>query len=412
MVYTLFLTISLFFAIPSFPMEQSVLTNSGLFPILMPKEISQKCIKRLLGFQEIGRLKQVSTTCNKCWNVENICLHMLFGYCACECLTPACSIVISNNVACTKVLRYFAIVKDENMFRHFWGHDNTFRKAALCRAFDIPYHAPLQQFMDVYAGRYVSQQEMHKLNLQRLICVLRRGEIDKAITILIYGKFDIFMLYEENCTLLQKVCRLKNLSLLVALLNNNYAINDINKRGVSVIHEVVRYGTSKMIEELLMRNVKVNVPDAQGQTPLHYAAKYGKYTNLCALLECEEVLVDARCGIEATPLYYAACRGGLRSVEALAMRGADINARTLSNSTPLHAASERGKFLVADFLLKNNALVNAADYEGRTPLHLVFYIKKNPRERKQMMIDLLIEYKADPNLKDVKGRKALCFARS
>ena len=175
----------------------SALINNVLFS--MPEEIVVKGIKAWLGFQAIGRLKQVSKMCNKWWNVGDICPDASDYECACKCPTPACSIV-GNYGACTKILQHYAEIGDKEMFCHFWHHDHEFRKTVIFKVFEINYYAQVEHFMEVYAGRYVHQREIDQINLKRLIHALSKRDTVKAKTLLtlIGIRFDVFLPYKKT----------------------------------------------------------------------------------------------------------------------------------------------------------------------------------------------------------------------
>jgi ankyrin repeat protein len=71
-----------------------------------------------------------------------------------------------------------------------------------------------------------------------------------------------------------------------------------------------------------------------------------------------------------TPLHAAAEKSEPDRIEALLLRGADINARAANGQTPLHVAADNGNYGAIDMLLKRKADPNLKDNQGRTPVQL------------------------------------------
>ncbi|ELU17099.1 hypothetical protein CAPTEDRAFT_65990, partial [Capitella teleta] len=102
-------------------------------------------------------------------------------------------------------------------------------------------------------------------------------------------------------------------------------------------------------------------------------------------------------------LHKAALYGDLNKVKQLAKK--DASPLDKDNRTPLHFAVCHGHSLIVQELLEWKAKVNIADSEaGRTPL-----IKAVECCQEECVL-LMLEAKANPNLKDSQGDAALHYA--
>ncbi len=155
-------------------------------------------------------------------------------------------------------------------------------------------------------------------------------------------------------------------------------------------------------EFLLRSGVKVAVGH------LISAVKVG-YTRLAELIIDEGIDVNARGEDGSTALHVASGWGRIDIAKLLLAKGADVNARTVSQwsdsgSTPLHWAARRGRCDIAGLLLAQRANVNAKDSEGRTPLHVA------AKGCHCEVAKLLIDEGADVNTRDTDGESPLYTA--
>jgi hypothetical protein len=138
----------------------------------------------------------------------------------------------------------------------------------------------------------------------------------------------------------------------------------------------------------------INARGGVNVTPMHVAATAGHPDVLSLLLE-HGVDVDVRGGSDVTPLYWASRKGRLEAGQVLLDRGADINARGIYGQTPLSGALYKGRFEFARMLIKRGAKINFHNTStGNTPLHLAV-----ERENIQT-VQLLLEHGADVNARD------------
>ncbi len=141
--------------------------------------------------------------------------------------------------------------------------------------------------------------------------------------------------------------------------------------------EPVKKGNLPAIKRLLDKNAKVNAKDLNGYTPLMWAARTSKNDILNLLLS----------------------------------HGANINVKDKRGNTPLLLAARYSKSKVVKSLLNRIGkrvrvvYVNAQDKKGNTPL--LWAVKKN----KSKVVTLLLQYGANPNIRNNKGNNAWDLAK-
>ena len=166
-------------------------------------------------------------------------------------------------------------------------------------------------------------------------------------------------------------------------------------------------------------------------SPLHWAAYKGHY-------EMVKMLIEKGADVQghkeyASPLFWAVRYNRADIAKLLLDNGADINLRNTQGQSSLFISA---RVQITNFLLENGADPKIIDKSGNTPLHLIG-TKHMHQEAVRTIIDfnefqnfpqpenvvqeavkeqlgvarLLIEFGADPNLKNKEGKTALDFAR-
>jgi hypothetical protein len=168
----------------------------------------------------------------------------------------------------------------------------------------------------------------------------------------------------------------------------------------------VQIGDTSLVKRLIAVGVEPNAIDKYKQTPLHYAARYGQ-TDIARILlaagakpglqnnTTAEVDIPSLYYQRPEPLFLAIQCGNAAIVEMLIAAGAKVETRDLNNgATALLEAVLFLRYEIVEFLLTKHANPNAQKCTGLTSLH---YAATQGDER---MVQLLIDYHADPFIKD------------
>lgn len=173
-----------------------------------------------------------------------------------------------------------------------------------------------------------------------------------------------------------------------------------NEKGVSAVLLAAYYRKSEVLAALLATRVELNIFEA---------AATGRTERVLALLKQDARLVNACAPDGFFPLGLAIFFGHKETFGALLASGADVNAvsRESMKITPLHTAVTARQFEIARTLIALGAVVNPRQAEnGITPLH------EAAASGERALAELLLEHKADINVKTKDGKTPLAFAVS
>jgi ankyrin repeat protein len=186
-----------------------------------------------------------------------------------------------------------------------------------------------------------------------------------------------------------------NLELVKLLVEHGAEINSGAMSGAPPLQFACMDGRIETVNYLIEHGASVTNATAS----LCWAAWRG-YSNIVALLVAKGVPVNQSAGELGTPLQKA-IDGGFVNIAALLIKhGADIN-KSEGGSTLLHNSVRWGSPETVKFVLEAGANPNARDSYGITPLMCA--ASGNHVEAAK----LLLENKADPQLKNPRGQTAM-----
>lgn len=176
------------------------------------------------------------------------------------------------------------------------------------------------------------------------------------------------------------------------LLAQGVEINFVDEMGTP-LHYAAQAGNLDVVKSLVEAGAGVNARNKDGYTALHCACNSGSFGVVKYLAE-QKATIDCQSDTGITPLHEAITGKFLEIVSFLIFCGANTNLRSTSRPyfSPLHFACVCRSEKVAKILIKNGASIN---YEATDGPPLVYAIMANQQE----IVRLLLENKADPNVK-------------
>nr|CAI5855029.1 unnamed protein product [Callosobruchus analis] len=184
----------------------------------------------------------------------------------------------------------------------------------------------------------------------------------------------------------------------------DFSVNSQDENGNTLLHYAAATGNLDTTSKLLTSGAYTNILNNKGETPLHVAC-------LHAQLPAAELLVKNGANVNATDFtketpVFKAVRGGNRKLTKFILsKGAILNKFNIINEGLLHLSVIHDDIELAKLLLDleedPNECTNA---EGATPLHSATELNN------VAMVSLLVDNKADVNLKDIDGYTPLHVA--
>ncbi len=165
------------------------------------------------------------------------------------------------------------------------------------------------------------------------------------------------------------------------------------------LYHAARLGFRDLVERLIVEHPEhVNARGGLDETPMHAAAN-AENTSILSLLIEHGADMEGRMRriFGRTPLNRAAWHGRLEVGQCLLDRGANINTRDDKRDTPLINTLREGHVEFARILLERGAVIDAQNNSGKTVLHFA------AEEGYTQAVQLLLEHGADVNLRNKDG---------
>ena len=250
------------------PICQPIAKESPFF--LIPLDVIHTHLKQKVGYQGIGRIKQVSRVCNKIWNVDKIC-PVPTG-CASKCCVPACRELVENFDACTKVLGYYARKDKRGMFAHLWCYEGTYRNQFVAEMLQKKKPQWIDR-MNFYRGDYLSETEKIILCSKCLAHAMEKKDHDVVkMIILCNKKFDVSCGINYHTSLLKSACNYGDIDILLHVLGGVRHINHTDYYGKSALHYAWKRG---LFSQLIFYGADIDLLDANGRTLLFNVVEWG-----------------------------------------------------------------------------------------------------------------------------------------
>lgn len=165
-------------------------------------------------------------------------------------------------------------------------------------------------------------------------------------------------------------------------------------------------GVEAAIRLLIEQGVDVNSADGLGQTALMSAVRDARAAVVDQLLsagaDVNKSTVDGRSAV--TALHYAVGKGNLGIIQALLVKGADVNFNKETALPPLHAAIGHNNLGAVEVLLRWKADVEIRNKEDFTPLQSAV---SNGKRRE--IVEALLKAGANPNVADSQSGQTPIF---
>ncbi|KAK9680998.1 Ankyrin repeats (3 copies) [Popillia japonica] len=234
--------------------------------------------------------------------------------------------------------------------------------------------------------------------------------------ILLRKGVDINQKSRDQSTPLYVAVETENFEAVIALLSHGVEVNIVNNAGITPLCAAVKTENGDIINILLSNQADVNLVGKDGATPLITAIQRNNVGIIQLLLahDADPNFID-ECGV--TPLYIAALAGNWFVVSVLLLHNAYTSIITCGKTLLFNAirtgctslvklllttqptgTTEFTVFnditMIIEEVVGNRANINQVNEQGFSPLHIAV------ARRNLAMVELLLEYKANVNLRD------------
>ncbi|XP_055942105.1 uncharacterized protein LOC129972127 isoform X1 [Argiope bruennichi] len=287
------------------------------------------------------------------------------------------------------------------------------------------------------------------------------GDSIEMLEILLNGGADISLRNNKNQSVVEVAVSSNRLEIIKHLTQKqDININSIGMKGFSLLHIAAEIGSLEITEYLTLRGANINAKDMNDSKPIHIAAQKSHKAIVEFYLN-KNIGVNDLGHQDFTPLHFSALDDKINVCELLIQRGADVNAFAKNGMTPIHLAVFNDSGDVFRILLHNGAYYNTFDVssssklaeienesikcvlkiieklfiaiENNDPLEVEHHLKevdhhpmfsivnvrcvtnetpllRASREGYKEIVDLLLKFKANPNIGDKQKLMPLHYA--
>ncbi|GBN53887.1 Ankyrin-1 [Araneus ventricosus] len=197
--------------------------------------------------------------------------------------------------------------------------------------------------------------------------IAETGSVE-MLHILLNGGADVSFRDMKNRSVIEVAVRNNRLEMTKILLQRKgIDINLESNKGFTLLHNSAEIGSLEITEYLALKGANINAKNMNSCKPIHTAAVKG-HKDIVEFYLDKKVNVNDAGHQDFTPLHFAALGGNINVCELLIERGADINALAENGVTPVHLAAYNGNEDVFRILLHNGAYYNTCDTSSRSQL--------------------------------------------
>ncbi|XP_055940721.1 uncharacterized protein LOC129971193 [Argiope bruennichi] len=194
------------------------------------------------------------------------------------------------------------------------------------------------------------------------------GDSIEMLEILLNGGADISLRNNKNQSVVEVAVSSNRLEMIKHLTQKqDININSIGMKGFSLLHIAAEIGSLEITEYLTVRGAKIDAKDMNDSKPIHIAAQKGHKAIVEFYLN-KNISVNDLGHRDFTPLHFSVLDDKINVCELLIQRGADVNAFAEDGMTPFHLAVFNDSEDVFRILLHNGAYYNTLDVSSSSKL--------------------------------------------
>ena len=232
-----------------------------------------------------------------------------------------------------------------------------------------------------------------------MVACNRPSLISSMIYLLIKGGAEIdYQTVDDGYSALMKAVENGNLEAVRYLTRHGAQVDLKNNRGKSTLEVGCEKGNVEVIEALLEVESDGDVQYSAFNTAFNTAVEHNHTKLVKWFLESGNIT-----NIPASALSFAIDNQSIELVQLLLDRGAQVNLQNNRGVSALMLAVNKGNVEVVKELLERGADVNLKGEGGSTALLSILADRDVPQQSKIVIVNLLLNYHADVNIRDNSG---------